>query len=129
MTTVLVADDDPDIRETVGDILEAEGYGVLKAHNGTEALDLLRATAPPLVVLFDLQMPKLDGAGVLGVVAADKQLATRNHYILMTARVRSLPLAFAHLLYHLHILLLPKPFDVEQILTMVADAAHMLPAQ
>jgi len=129
MTTVLVADDDPDIRETVGDILEAEGYGVLKAQNGTEALDLLRATAPPLVVLLDLQMPKLDGAGVLGVVAADKQLATRNHYILMTARVRSLPLAFAHLLYHLHILLLPKPFDVEQILTMVADAAHMLPAQ
>ena len=129
MTTVLVADDDPDIRETVGDILEAEGYGVLKAQNGTEALDLLRATAPPRVVLLDLQMPKLDGAGVLGVVAADKQLATRNHYILMTARVRSLPLAFAHLLYHLHILLLPKPFDVEQILTMVADVAHMLPAQ
>ena len=128
-TTVLVADDDPDIRDTVCDILEAEGYGVLEAQNGLEALDLLRATSPPLVVLLDLQMPQLDGAGVLRVVAANKQLATRNHYILMTAHRRSLPLAFAHLLFRLHILVLPKPFDVEQIVTMVADAAHMLPAQ
>lgn len=128
-TTVLVADDDPDVRETMRDILEAEQYGVLEAQNGIEALDLLRATSPPLVVLLDLHMPKLDGAGVLGVVAANKQLATRNRYILMTARVRSLPLALAHLLFHLHILLLPKPFDVDQVVTMVADAAHTLPAQ
>ena len=129
MTTVLVADDDPDLRESVRDILEAEGYGVLNAQNGIEALDLLRATAPPLVVLLDLQMPQLDGAGVLRVVAANKTLATQNHYILMTAHRRSLPLAIAHLLFRLHILLLPKPFDVEQIVTMVADAAHTLPAQ
>ena len=62
-------------------------------------------------------------------MAANKKLATRNHYILMTAHRRSLPLAIAHLLFRLHILLLPKPFDVEQIITMVADAAHTLPAQ
>ena len=129
MTTVLVADDDPDLRATVRDTLEAEGYGVLNAQNGLEALDLLRATAPPLVVLLDLQMPKLDGAGVLRVVAANKKLATQNHYILMTAHRRSLPLAIAHLLFRLHILLLPKPFDVEQVVTMVADAAHTLPAR
>ena len=128
-TTVLVADDDPDICETVRDILVAEGYGVLKAQNGLEALDLLRSTTPPLVVLLDLQMPQLDGAGVLRVVAANKKLATRNHYILMTAHRRSLPLTFAHLLFRLHILVLPKPFDVDQVLTMVADAAHMLSAQ
>src|SRR5689334_9779114 len=71
-TTVLVADDDPDLRETLRDILEAEQYGVLEAQNGIEALDLLRATSPPLVVLLDLHMPQLDGAGVLGVVAANK---------------------------------------------------------
>jgi CheY-like chemotaxis protein len=128
-TTVLVADDDPNICDTVRDILVAEGYGVLKAQNGIEALDLLRSTSPPLVVLLDLQMPQLDGAGVLRVVAANKKLATRNHYILMTAHRRSLPLAFAHLLFRLHILVLPKPFDVDQIVTMVADAARMLPAQ
>ena len=128
-TTVLVADDDPNLRETVRDILEAEQYGVLEAQNGLEALDLLRSTSPPLVVLLDLQMPQLDGAGVLRVVAANKKLATRNHYILMTAHRRSLPLAFAHLLFRLHILVLPKPFDVDQIVTMVADAARMLPAQ
>src|SRR5258708_7438426 len=94
-TTVLVADDAPDLRESVRDILEAEQYGVLEAQNGIEALALPHATAPPLVVLLDLQMPQLDGAGVLRVVAPSKQLAPRNHYILMTAHRRSLPLASA----------------------------------
>jgi CheY-like chemotaxis protein len=129
MTTVLVADDDSDIRNTVRDILEAESYAVLEAQNGSEALHLLRSISPPLVVLLDLQMPQLGGAEVLRVVAANKKLATRNHFILMTAHKRSLPLAIANLLFRLHILLLPKPFDVDQVVTMVADAARMLPAQ
>jgi CheY-like chemotaxis protein len=129
MTTVLVADDDSDIRNTVRDILEAENYAVLEAQNGSEVLHLLNTISPPLVVLLDLKMPQLDGAGVLRLVAANKKLATRNHYILMTAHKRSLPLAFANLLFRLHILLLPKPFDVDQVVTMVADAARMLPAR
>jgi CheY-like chemotaxis protein len=129
MTTVLVADDDQVIRDAVRDILEDEGYSVLIAQNGIEALDLLGSTSPPLVVLLDLQMPQLDGAGVLRMVAANKKLATRNHFILMTAHNRSLPLAIANLLFRLHILLLPKPFDVDQVVTMVADAARMLPAR
>jgi hypothetical protein len=70
-----------------------------------------------------------DWSGVLRVVAANKQLATRNHFILMTAHVRSLPLAFAHLLVRLHVLVLPKPFDRDRVLTMVADAARTLPAR
>ena len=129
MTTVLVADDDPVIRHAVRDILEDEGYSVLTAQNGSEALHLLRSTPPPLVVLLDLQMPHLDGAEVLRVVAANKKLATRNHFILMTAHTRSLPLGLANLLFRLHILLLPKPFDVDQVVTLVADAARMLPAR
>jgi CheY-like chemotaxis protein len=129
MTTVLVADDDPVIRHAVRDILEDEGYSVLIAQNGIEALNLLRSTSPPLVVLLDLRMPQLDGAGVLRMVAGDKQLATRNHFILMTGHTGSLPLAIANLLFRLHILLLPKPFDVDQVVTLVADAARMLPAR
>lgn len=129
MTTVLVADDDSDIRAAVRYILEAENYTVLEAQNGSEALHLLRSTSPPLVVLLDLQMPHLDGAEVLRVVAANKKLATRNHFILITAHARSLPLAIANLLFRLHILLLRKPFDVDEVLTMVADAARRLPVR
>jgi CheY-like chemotaxis protein len=61
--TVLVVDDNPDIRVALTDILEDEGYGVMHATNGLEALDKLRTDAPrPCVILLDLMMPKMDGA-------------------------------------------------------------------
>jgi CheY-like chemotaxis protein len=98
MTTVLVVDDDRNLLRLVAVALEAEGYFVLKAQNGIEALDLLSTASQPLVVLLDLQMPQLGGAGVLGEVTADKKLTTRNRYLLMTGYSRNLPLALANLL-------------------------------
>lgn len=58
---VLVVDDDADIRESIGDILEMRGYKVSRAANGREALELLKDTAPPCVILLDLMMPVLNG--------------------------------------------------------------------
>ncbi len=62
MTTpyILVADDDPSIRELVGDILRDEGYTTKLARNGSEALNIARNRAPALVVL-DMRMPVVDG--------------------------------------------------------------------
>lgn len=59
--TVLLVDDDHDVREAIADVLEAEGYRVLRAVNGREALRLLRGDEQPEVVLFDLMMPVMDG--------------------------------------------------------------------
>ncbi len=116
MTTVLVVD-------------EAEGYVVLKAQNGIEALNVMRSTTQPLVVLLDLQMPQLGGAGVLGAVTADKKLTTRNRYLLMTGHSRNLPAALANLLVALHVPVLAKPFKVDQLLEMVAQAVRTLPSR
>ena len=58
---VLIADDDRDIRETLQEILEAEGYRVGVAKNGAEALEKARASRPS-VILLDLFMPVMDGA-------------------------------------------------------------------
>src|SRR5260370_18448487 len=91
MTTVLVVDDDRNLRRLVAVALEAEGYAVLKAQNGIEALDLLGTASQPLLVLLDLQMPQLGGAGVLGEVTADKKMTTRNRYLLLTCHPRNLP--------------------------------------
>jgi DNA-binding response OmpR family regulator len=60
---ILVVDDDPDIREVAGIILETQDYKVLTATNGVEALAMLRQEKPDLMIL-DLLMPKMDGFAV-----------------------------------------------------------------
>jgi two-component system chemotaxis response regulator CheY len=58
---VLAVDDDPAILDLMKDALSGEGYRVIAARNGAEALELL--AEPPCVVLLDMRMPKLDGWG------------------------------------------------------------------
>ena len=58
---VLVVDDDKDIRETLQELLEDEGYDVATARNGAEALERARQVQPGLVIL-DLFMPGMDGS-------------------------------------------------------------------
>ncbi|QTD40429.1 response regulator transcription factor [Sporosarcina sp. Te-1] len=58
--TVLVADDDKEIREGIEIYLKNEGYDVLKAADGLEALDLLRSNEVHLLIL-DIMMPNMDG--------------------------------------------------------------------
>jgi CheY-like chemotaxis protein len=59
---ILVVDDDPDIRESLREVLEDEGYDVACVGNGREALDYLKSSQPrPCVILLDLMMPVMDG--------------------------------------------------------------------
>jgi CheY-like chemotaxis protein len=60
---ILVVDDDPDIREVAGIILETQDYKVVTAANGVEALAMLRQEKPDLMIL-DLLMPGMDGFAV-----------------------------------------------------------------
>jgi CheY-like chemotaxis protein len=72
---ILVVDDDEDIRTTIQQILEEEGYQVLAAPNGEEALRLLALHPPPRLILLDLMMPVMDGARFKAKAAADPRLA------------------------------------------------------
>lgn len=63
-STVLIVDDEPDIRELVSEILADEGYRVATAANGTEAREA-RLEARPDLVLLDIWMPDLDGISLL----------------------------------------------------------------
>jgi CheY-like chemotaxis protein len=58
---VLVVDDDYDIRFTMKEILEEEGYRVVMASHGAEALELLRRGPRPALIFLDLMMPIMDG--------------------------------------------------------------------
>lgn len=61
---ILVADDSPYFRTMVGDILEQEGYDLVFAGDGEEALSTLHSESPDLLIL-DLHLPKLSGFDVI----------------------------------------------------------------
>jgi len=60
MANILIADDDPILRLTVGEFLGAVGHTVLEAADGQEALDLMAAAAVDLLIV-DMLMPNVDG--------------------------------------------------------------------
>ena len=75
--TILVVDDEPAIRESLGDLLREEGYDVLEAQNGAEALARLREPQheQPCVIVLDLMMPVMDGYEFRAEQLRDQALA------------------------------------------------------
>jgi signal transduction histidine kinase/DNA-binding response OmpR family regulator len=71
--TVLVVDDDPTVHDLLSATLSKEGYRILHARDGAEALEILRKT-PPDIVTLDVMMPKIDGWSVLGIMKSDPAL-------------------------------------------------------
>jgi CheY-like chemotaxis protein len=71
--TVLVVDDDASVRGLLAKTLESEGYRVIMAGNGVEALALARQHRPQAITL-DVMMPQLDGWGALKELKADAEL-------------------------------------------------------
>ncbi len=71
---ILVADDNPASRELIREVLEMSGYDVIEAADGEEAVRRAREGAPDLV-LVDIQMPRLDGFGVLRELRADEKFS------------------------------------------------------
>ncbi len=59
---VLVVDDDPDIREAIQDTLEQDGYLVMVARDGREALAFLETHPPPALILLDWNMAPMNAA-------------------------------------------------------------------
>ena len=73
MSQILLVDDDPSIRDVVRFALEKDGYGVLEAGNGVEALEAFAAHSPDLLIL-DIMMPEMDGTEVCRRIRQDSQV-------------------------------------------------------
>ena len=72
---ILIADDEPDTRDTMKMVLEARGHRVATAANGKEAAE--RATAcPPDVVFMDMKMPVMDGITATRLIRENASTAT-----------------------------------------------------
>ena len=76
--TVLVIEDDTDIREGLQEVLERHGYNVLTAIHGQHGLDLLAAptTIKPSVILLDLMLPIMDGWEFRRLQKLDAEIAS-----------------------------------------------------
>ena len=84
---ILVVDDDPDMRDALTIILESRGYDIVTARDGIEALAMLRAENPDLMML-DLLMPKVDGFAVLKELQDGRWSKYRETPILILSSVR-----------------------------------------
>jgi CheY-like chemotaxis protein len=109
---VLVVDDEEDIRMVVQMALEDAGFHVATARDGAEALTRI-AEDRPTVILLDLNMPVMNGWQVLQELAAAGYAVS---VVIMTAGQRACEEAEKH-----HAAgCLPKPFDLRQLVEVVA---------
>jgi CheY-like chemotaxis protein len=117
--TILIVEDDPAILGTLKEVLELEGYEVLSATHGLDALRVLADSTKPALILLDLMMPVMSGRQFLAHLQGDPELAAIPTVVLsaMLKPEDSFPGVR-------HVLL--KPVDIEQLLEVIA--AHCAPA-
>ena len=114
---ILVVDDEKDIVEIVRDLLEGEGYQILSAYDGQEALDQLQRHRIDGVVL-DIKMPVLDGMRVIERMRADAKIKDLPVVVLTATQViREAQEQFKKLKVDAW---LSKPFEPNELLSAVA---------
>lgn len=119
--TILIIDDETNLRKTLAEILCGKGYDILEAGDGSEALDLLGKRTPDLI-FTDWRMPKVGGEDVLRYVRSDQRLAAIP-LIVITAFGSSHNAIEAVRLGAYDFVM--KPFDLEEIsLTVERALAH-----
>ena len=114
--TVLLVEDDLDLRDVLQDILESEGYDVIPATDGHQALEYLRTSRggadAPAVMILDLMMPIVNGWQVLEAIDDDPSL--RVPVIVVSASGGQRPKGVATYLH--------KPFSLVDLLVTVHES-------
>ena len=111
--TVVVVDDDEAVREAIAEVLALEGYAVMTASDGDEALQVLLRAPRPCIALVDLVMPRVDGWELMRAIGEAPSL--RDIPVVCTTAARTAPPAGCHAL-------LRKPFDDSTLAAVVRGA-------
>jgi CheY-like chemotaxis protein len=119
--TVLVADDEPEVIDLVQIVLEAEGYTVLTAAHGKEAVEKVQAGSPDLILL-DMRMPGMTGLSVLDHLRSDP--ATSSLPVIMLSVVVTDP-EVRMALERGAIAYLSKPFEIRELVWLVTRILNM----
>jgi chemosensory pili system protein ChpA (sensor histidine kinase/response regulator) len=127
MAAVLLVEDDADTREVVRMLLEEEGYSVVCAKDGQDAVvHLATCEDLPCLVLLDLQMPRVGGVAVLRWMRDHPRVADVP-VALISARPQSNGAEIAAKFRDHVISVLQKPFDLDRVLKLLED--HCEPEQ
>ena len=115
---ILVVDDETDILNLVEDLLKPEGYNIIKAKNGADALKILKKIKPKLVLL-DFFMPKMSGRELCEKIRADSKLKGIKIVFLTIAKLSKV--GFEEL-NRMNVLdFIQKPFDNEDLIKRVKE--------
>ena len=119
---VLVCDDTDSVRSLIVMNLELEGYEVIEAHDGQEALDILRdeESALPDVITVDALMPRRDGWWTVAMIRSDERLA-HLPVVMVTASVQGHHRAQAE--QATVDAFIAKPFDPDELVAIVGVLA------
>jgi CheY-like chemotaxis protein len=115
MLTLLVADDEFAVLEVLSLALEGEGYRVLKAGDGADALRILSSHRCD-VVICDENMPAMNGHQLIAAIRAEPRHVGTPIIMMVDLQVRALPLLE-------DIAVLPKPVQLSELFTTVDQAA------
>ncbi|HEX6800882.1 MAG TPA: response regulator, partial [Candidatus Binatia bacterium] len=119
--TILVVDDEDDVRESVREVLSDEGYRVVDTADGARVLDMIRDEKPELVLL-DIWMPQVDGIGLLKEIKSQEPdinvVMVSGHGNIHTAVTATKYGAFDFI---------EKPVSLDGLLTTVQRALGELP--
>lgn len=121
-STVLIVDDEAHLRESLAELLSAEGYRVLEAPEGETALNLLNPPDIPDAILLDLKMPKRDGLSTLTALREHPD-TQRIPVVIITAFGGSEQTITAMKAGAYDYI--TKPFDADEVLRTVARAAEV----
>ena len=112
LPSVLIVDDDPAARHIIGTHLARDGYRLLYAGSGQEAMDLAREHRPDAITL-DIMMPQIDGWTVLHTLKGDPELASIPVVLVTVNQDRSLGFELGAVAF------LNKPVDREELLEVI----------
>jgi CheY-like chemotaxis protein len=119
MAHLVIVDDDADLRDLLGTILQAHGHAVREAQNGQEGLELVADQTPDLL-LVDVEMPVLDGPGMAyGLLFRD--WGDENIPIVLLSGMVGLP-QLADSLGTPYFL--AKPYSLDALVRLVNRALH-----
>lgn len=111
--TILIVDDEPTITEVVAEVLGDEGYATITARGGSDALALMAAQRPDLMLL-DLVMPEMSGIDLLARLQGDANLASIPVVMMTAGSYGNLVLSHGGPTQ-----LLSKPFNVDDLIATV----------
>lgn len=115
---IFIIEDDADLRETMKDLLEMEGFSVATAENGREGMALFERNGKPCLIVLDLMMPVMNGWEFLETMQRDQQALLAQTQVAVVSAAAEM----AGLQHQYGCSVLRKPVNVDRLFALARAA-------